>query len=208
MAKQRRKKLMLIGVAIGVVLLALIATVLIISALDGKEKDPYKQEIETSQSTSSTSDEKTQVSPSPAQNDADNSQGTSADSDNPPKKNTLDPSTVGTIDVEPLGVTVSYVKGVGAFEYEVLRRPNGTEYVEFRSSSLVGTKCTDDEGAFASILASPQADETATLAKTVEVEGTKYGLSLASDSCTSNVKELRAYQTSFGDAFDLLKVIK
>jgi len=119
----------------------------------------------------------------------------------------LAPSQVNTIDVPPLNITVSYKKGVGAFEYEVLRTTNGTKYVEFRSQAVAGTKCTDDQGAFASILVNPSADETATLTTQVTIESDIYGLSLASDSCTGDLDQLAKYQTAFRDAFGLLKKI-
>lgn len=118
---------------------------------------------------------------------------------------TLDPETVATIDVPSLAITVSYVKGIGAFEYEALRANNGTRYVEFRSTELIGSKCTDDQGTFASILVSPTEDEKATLASTVTVDATEYGLSLADSTCTSNTEKLAIFQKSFSDAFSLLK---
>ena len=104
-----------------------------------------------------------------------------------------------------MSITVSYVKGVGGFEFEVHRTPSGTQYVDFKSSDLVGTKCTDDEGIFATILESPGSDEQATLTKTIKLDGTTYGLSLAATTCTSDTTKLSAYQQSFNDAFSLLK---
>ena len=118
---------------------------------------------------------------------------------------TLDPAKVSTIDISPISLTVSYVKGIGPFEYEVLRTTNGTRYVEFKSPDLIGTKCTNDTGVFASILADPDSNESSTLAKTVTVDGTKYGLSLEPSTCTADESKLQAYQKSFGDAFSLLK---
>lgn len=127
----------------------------------------------------------------------------SADSD----AQSIDPASVDSLDIEPLGVTVSYVKGVGGFEYEVLRTPSGTRYANFKNEGLVGTKCTDDKGVFASILVSPKEDEQATLAKKLSVDGVTYGLSLASAACTSNTDLLESYQQSFADAFGLIKKI-
>lgn len=103
-------------------------------------------------------------------------------------------------------ITVSYVKGVGAFEYQVLRTPSGTQYVEFRSTDLVGTKCTDDAGAFASIIQNPSStDNTSSVSQTVELESTKYGLALSGTNCTPNVELLQQYQQSFSKGFSLLK---
>lgn len=118
---------------------------------------------------------------------------------------TLDPSTVGTVDIQPLSLAVSYVKGIGGFEYTVMRSSGGTEYVEFTSPQLVGTKCTDDTGTFASIIQNPDTNEASTITVTQAVDGTKYGLSLSDNTCTGNTELLKQYQTSFRDAFSLLK---
>jgi hypothetical protein len=117
----------------------------------------------------------------------------------------VDPAKVNTVDIEPMSLTVSYMKGIGGFDFQVLKTPNGTKYVQFSSSKLVGTKCTNDEGDFASILESPTADESSTLAKTTVVDGTTYGLSLADGSCTSNPDLLKQYQDAFSEPFSLLK---
>ncbi len=133
------------------------------------------------------------------------SDGSDGNSAQPESQTTLDPATVATIDIVPMTITVSYVKGAGAFEYEVLRAQNGTRYVEFRSRSLVGGKCTNDNGTFVSIIANPTDAESATLSKTTTVDGVKYGLSLADATCTSDAAALQKYQQSFSDAFSLLK---
>jgi hypothetical protein len=117
----------------------------------------------------------------------------------------IDPATVSTVAIEPMTVNVTYLKGVGGFDYEVLRTPSGTKYVQFSSSKLVGTKCTDDEGAFASIIDTPAANESATVAKTVTVDGTTYGLSLVDATCTSDAELLKQYQNAFSEPFHLLK---
>ena len=202
MAYKKRQRTMYIVGAICVVIIALVGTVLLISRLRAPDPDPYKQPVST----------KPQDSPAVRTNDETNknTQATTpsqSESQDTPDDSMLDPATVGTIAITPMNLDVAYVKGVGAIEYEVLRRPNGTQYVEFRSPDLVGTKCTDDEGAFASILADPQASEAATIATSTTVDGTKYGLSLSADSCTSDREKLHAYQTSFTDAFRLLKKI-
>lgn len=197
MGRKISQRTKVIAGSIAIVLLAVLLTVVLVSALKPKEHDPYKQDTPKSQDVSS--DKTEDKTPADTQN---------SDTD---KKDTLeapamlDPATVNTLDITPLGITVSYVKGIGGFEYEVLRTKNGTQYVEFRSESLIGTKCTDDRGAFASILVDPKEAEAATLAKTVTVDGTKYGLSLPTSGCTSNPDELKTYQASFSDAFTMLK---
>lgn len=117
----------------------------------------------------------------------------------------IDPATIATVTVEPVSLTVSYLKGVGGFDFEVFRTTGGTKYVEFSSPKLVGTKCTDDQGQFVSIIENPSTDESATLAKTTTVDGTTYGLSLAEATCTSDSELLKQYQDAFSEPFSLLK---
>lgn len=117
----------------------------------------------------------------------------------------LDPATIGSIDIPPAGLVVSYIKGVGGFEYEVLRATNGRKYLELRNGDLVGTKCNDDAGVFVSILESPNESEKGSVSKTVTVDGTEYGLSVASPTCTNDTQLLEKYQEAFVKPFTLLK---
>ncbi|MES2630342.1 MAG: hypothetical protein V4611_00075 [Patescibacteria group bacterium] len=117
----------------------------------------------------------------------------------------IDPEQVSTVSIEPMTIVVSYMKGVGGFDFQVSRNANGTQYVQFSNAELAGTKCTNDEGVFASIIESPTSDETATLTKTTTVDGTTYGLSLAESTCTSNAELLKQYQNAFSEPFSLLK---
>jgi hypothetical protein len=119
---------------------------------------------------------------------------------------TVDPSTLSSIDIEPLEITVFYTKGTGGFEFEVLRASDGTRYVEFSNSELVGTKCSDDNGVFATVIESPAAPEdTSIISETVVVDGTTYGLSLATDTCTANADLLKTYQSGFMNGFSQLE---
>jgi hypothetical protein len=121
---------------------------------------------------------------------------------------TVDPTTVDSVDIVPLDITVSYVKGIPGFTYAIQRSQNGTRYIEFSSADLIGTKCTDDTGIFASIIENPSPDtEGATVSTTTTVGQDTYGLSLATDTCTSNPELLKQYQASFNDAFTLLRSI-
>lgn len=121
---------------------------------------------------------------------------------------TIDPSTVSTVDIEPLEITVSYVRGVPGFGFLVQRTADGTEYVEFSSEEVAGTKCTDDTGVFASIIVSPSEQDGATITDEVTVDGTVYGLSLPDATCTSDEELFAQYQASFKDAFSLLAKIE
>ncbi|MDB5162869.1 MAG: hypothetical protein JWO54_16 [Candidatus Saccharibacteria bacterium] len=118
---------------------------------------------------------------------------------------TVDPAQTATVTIEPMAITAAYVKGIGGFDYQVSRTPSGTKYVEFSSEKLVGTKCTNDKGPFASIIESPTSDESTTLAKKTTVDKTDYGLSLADATCTSDAELLKQYQDAFSSAFSLLK---
>lgn len=181
------------------VIAALVSTILLMQVLSPKEQDPFKES-----NTSQESQKKDESTPSSKPDDkvANESERGGAFI---PVESTLDPANLGTVEVPGVNLIVTYVKGIGGFEYEVLRTPSGTRYVEFRSASLAGTKCTNDLGAFASILVNPQNAEQATLAKSVTVGDAFYGLSLPSASCTSDTESLAAYQKSFSDAFNLLK---
>ena len=117
----------------------------------------------------------------------------------------VDPALVSTVAIEPMSLVVSYTKGIGGFNYEVRRTPGGTKYVELSSEKLAGTKCTNDIGAFASIIEKPTADESSTIENKTTVEGVEYGLSLSDPTCTSDAALLKQYQDAFAAAFSLLK---
>ncbi len=119
----------------------------------------------------------------------------------------IDPATLSTLDIPQAGISVSYVKGVGPFEYEVRRSIDGRTYVALMNSDLIGTKCSDDDGTFVSILESPNDSEKATVAKSVTVDGVEYGLSVASPTCTSAPDLLTRYQSAFIVPFSLLKTL-
>lgn len=195
MAQKKGRKALVTAVAVLIVLLALIGTIAVIKAIAGKDSSTQTTSEEAADtSKKSTSEEST------APDDSENS------TSNQTSSNTaLDPATVATIDIPAMEITVSYVKGIGGFEYEILRASGGTRSVEFRNASLVGTKCTNDLGTFASILENPTTDELAIVSQKTTVEDTLYGLSLADATCTTNPELLAKYQKSFSDAFYLLK---
>ncbi len=201
MVQRKHNRALTISLAVLTILLVAIGTIVLIRVFN-TNPDPLVQQETSSSSTDVSNDMPAEEMDTSVE---------SVDLETPNEETTttsepeLDPATVNTIDIEPMELTVSYVKGSGGFEYEVLRTTNGTRYVEFRSPTLIGTKCTNDEGAFASILANPDSNESTTLTKTTTVEETKYGLSLESSTCTSDEAKLQAYQKSFSDAFSLLK---
>ncbi len=198
--KGKQRKLIIIGAIVA--LLLIVGIVVVVNALGSGKSDPYKQVETTNTPDASSTDDSndTPTTPAPDTNTPEEDD-TSADS-------TLDPATVSTVNIEPMDLTVSYVKGNAGFEFFVMRTASGTQYVEFSSPELAGTKCTNDKGVFASIIESPSATESTTLTKTETIDGTKYGLSLADETCTSNPELLKQFQASFSDAFSLLKRIE
>ena len=193
MAKKRSRKTLFTALAVLVVLLVVIA---IVAWAKGHSNS-------TPQIINDTSKKDTSSSPS---SDSTNTQQKTAPTSSPTASQpTIDPAKVTTVDIAPMSITVSYLKGVGGFDYAVQRTPSGTQYVQFSSSKLVGTKCTNDEGVFASILENPSGDESSTVNQTVVVDGTTYGLSLADTSCTSNTDLLKQFQDAFSQPFSLLK---
>lgn len=117
-----------------------------------------------------------------------------------------DPSTLSSIDVAPLGMTVFYTKGIPGFDFAVKKTADKTQFAEFSSSDLVGTKCTDDVGLFATIIKNPSSNEDqATISQTVKLGSDTYGLSLAGKGCTSDASLLDQYQTAFKNGFSSLK---
>ncbi len=121
------------------------------------------------------------------------------------EETTIDPELVSVATIEPMAIEVAYLKGIEGFEFAVLSNPNGTKYVQFISPKLVGSKCTNDTGVFASIIEEPTENEAATLTKKISVKDTTYGLSLTDSSCTNDEALLKQYQDAFSTPFTLLK---
>jgi len=119
-----------------------------------------------------------------------------------------DLATLSSIDIEPLAIKVFYTKGVSAFEYSIHRTSDETQYVEFSSPELVGTKCTDDKGLIVSIVKNPTSEEDkTTLSQTITVDGVTYGLSLAAKNCTKDAALLESYQSAFTNGFSRLTAL-
>jgi hypothetical protein len=121
----------------------------------------------------------------------------------------VDPATLSKVDIEPLAITVFYTKGTPGFDFTIKRSADRTQYVEFSSPNLVGTKCTNDEGVFASIIKNPTATEDqTTFVQKKSVGSDTYGLSLAGKSCTSDESLLDTYQTAFSQGYSQLKAME
>ncbi len=126
-----------------------------------------------------------------------------------PAEPAVDPATLSSVDIEPMEITVFYTKGTPGFDFTIERSADRTEYIEFSSPNLVGTKCTNDEGVFATIVKNPgtSASQT-TFVKQVTVGSDTYGLSLAGKNCTSDESLLDTYQTAFVEGFSQLKAME
>lgn len=121
----------------------------------------------------------------------------------------VDPASLNSIDIEPLAITVFYTKGTPGFDFAVERAADSTQYVEFSSPNLVGTKCTDDEGVFVSIIKNPvSSDDQSIYSQKVTVGSDVYALSLAGKNCTSDEVLLVEYQTAFSNGFGQLKAME
>jgi len=187
--KSRRTLYIVIGVLV-VVILAIGIVAFVRSLTPPSTSEPEQSSPDTSRQTETPAETEETPAPSVPEDD-------SADV-------SIDPARVSTTEIEPMMINVAYIKGIDGFDFQILRNPNGTKYVQFSSESLVGTKCTDDAGVFASIIENPTADERGTLTKTTTVDGTTFGLSLADEACTNNSELLKQYQQSFSEPFSLL----
>jgi len=190
--RKSKRRLFTILVVIGVIAL-IVAGIAIVRAMSSNT--PAESNKTTQKDTPAVTDKAENTNKAP-------SKDLPADASTEPA---IDPEQVSTVTIEPMTITVSYMKGIGGFDYQVLRTPSGTKYVQFSSANLVGTKCTDDIGVFASIIESPTTDEAATLTKTTTTDGMTYGLSLADTTCTSDAGLLKQFQDAFSGAFSLLK---
>jgi len=195
MAKVQSKRRLIVAIVVLAVILLVIGGVVIAQRLNN----------ETSVSSTDSSKDATAQD---TESDADESKDTpdiAETTETEPA--TVDPETLASIAIEPLGVMVYYSKGTPGFGYSVMKTTDKTEYAQFTSADLVGTKCTNDEGAFASIIKNPSTSESQTTSKTVKVGEDTFGLSLASAGCTANTELLTKYQTGFEQGFSSLKAL-
>jgi cytoskeletal protein RodZ len=186
---QGRKRLVIAASVLGLVVL-IVGTVALLHFLN-RPNDPNP---DTTTETAQPEKQETTPQPETVTEEPDTTQST------------VDPATLASIDIEPLEITVSYSRGVGGFEYSVQRTSSGTRYVDFSSSELVGTKCTDDSGVFASIIQGVKSEEdNTTISQTTKVGETTYGLSLTGDNCAADLDLLKEYQAAFSNGFSQLK---
>lgn len=183
---------LIIGIAL---LIAAVSAVVAVVTLSGNDSVQERSDVSQSEKEGSITSESGVTTTDEAE----------PDQESGVKTEEIDPASLNTIEITPAGLTVSYLRGVGGFKYEVLRSNDGRKFIEFRNAELIGTKCEDDTGVFVSILESPNSSEQSTVAKSVDVEGVTYGLSVASVTCTSDSELLTKYQDAFVKPFSLLK---
>lgn len=193
MAKRQGKIGLIISISV------LLLTILVVSLIVANQRsynasDTSSTNIDTSSSDNTSGTQQPETAETPKQEVA-----TEPD---------IDESRFTTIDVEPLDISVAYEKWVPYFEFYIKRTDDGTRYAEFTYEELKGDKCSDDEGVFITIIENPStAEDMSTIEKTTVVDGTTYGLTLASDTCTNDKGLLQRYQAAFSDGFSLLKAL-
>ena len=197
MAKNQRKSGLIVTIVIlAVVLIGVGITAFAINA--NKSTPPTSTDVSSDKSPDITKD-----APS-----TDNDTESTPDKNEPTEVKKADPATLTSVAIEPLGITVFYTKGTPGFDFSIKRAANKTQYVEFTSTDLVGTKCTNDEGLIASIIKNPSSNEDqATISQTIKLGSDTYGLSLAGKGCTSNAALLDEYQSAFRDGFSSLSTM-
>lgn len=187
-------------VGLSITIVVLVITLLIVGSIMLLRNNSKPDKTTTTTETSQAKPETTKDGTSTETDDTDASKATTPDA--------IDPETLTSVDVEPLGVTVFYSKGTPGFDFAVKRTADRTLYAEFTSSNLVGTKCTNDEGLIASIIKNPTSSEDqTTVSQTVKVGADTYGLSLAGKGCTSDAGLLTEYQAAFTNGFPSLKAL-
>lgn len=197
MAKKQSKT----GLIVSIVVLVL--TIAVVGAIVYGQR-PNNDTSNTSSSNTDSNDDNNTNNP-----DGDSGSGTPAPSIPDQDGDTnIDVSKFAFIDVEPLEIRVAYENVIPSFEFFIKRTSIGTRYVEFTYDKLIGDKCTNDEGVFMSIIENPSTPEDlSTISKTTVVDGTTYGMTLESDTCTNDKALLSKYQNAFSDGFTLLEAM-
>ena len=204
MAKPQSKKKLIVIIAI------LVGVMLVIGAVYAKRNSQTTAETSSETSSQEAVDNTTTDLPTDdSTTDApENDDETKPDTEtSKPDATPADPESLSSVDIEPLSITVFYSKGTPGFEFLVKRTADQTQYVDFTSPDLIGTKCTDDEGIFASIIKNPSTESQTTITQKVTVAGDTYGLSLAGEGCTSDVALLGQYQDAFSYGFSSLAAL-
>lgn len=185
------------GLIITIVVLGL--TVLVVGAIAFWQNASREADTKTADTTDTASSEEA-TTDTPAKTE---------ETETPTPASDVDPSTLSSIDIEALGITVFYTKGLPGFEYAIKKTADNTQYIEFTAPQLVGTKCTDDTGSFATIVKNPISPENqSTISATTKVGSDTYGLSLAGKNCTPDEALLDTYQTAFSNGFSSLKAME
>ena len=188
MVKSQGKNKLIVAIVVLVVLLLVVGGI-------------YARAV--SQNNSETSKDTTQSAESSADTPSTDTEMTDQETVTP-EVSPVDPETLDSIAVEPLGVNVFYTKGTPGFDFQVKRAADGTQYADFSSTDLVGTKCTDDQGVFVSIVKNPASGEDTLISETMKLGKDTYGLTMSGAGCTNNADLLSQYQSGFKNGFSSL----
>lgn len=195
MASRSGQKTKLIVTAIALLVTIGVVTAIVWWAQHERQTDTSIQQEDNSQVAQEPTPDPT---PSPAPDPGDNQPTSNVNQENAEE-----------LVIEPLNIVMYYDKDLLGFEYHILRTAEGTQYIEFSTERLIGNKCTNDKGVFASFIKNPSTEEDrSTLSQETEVNGDTYGLSLTGESCASDLSLLETYQKGLSDYFSLLKLWK
>ncbi|HRQ86945.1 MAG TPA: hypothetical protein PLY16_02435 [Candidatus Saccharibacteria bacterium] len=192
MASRSGQKTKLIVTIVALLVTISMVAVIVWWAQQSKQTAPNVEQDDTSQAAP---DPTPQPSPTPAPDPSDDD-----------STNNIDTSNAEELVIEPLDIVMYYDKDLLGFEYHILRTAEGTQYIEFSTERLIGNKCTNDKGVFASFIKNPSTEEDrSTLSQETNVNGDTYGLTLTGESCASDLTLLETYQKGLADYFSLLK---
>lgn len=203
MAREKRISSIKTAIIVLLILLGVVCAVAIwkgSSSKDDVTKNDDKQLVDSSKEEPTTDNDNATTQPDPDDTGKPTT-GTDTPVDRP------DPASFASIIIDAQSIEVFYSKGIQGFSYRVLRTASGTQFTEFYTDTLKGTKCTDDDGVFASIIKNPSEQESQTVTSTTKIGADTYGLSLMGDTCTGDVDTLIKYQTAFKNGFGSLREV-
>jgi len=118
-----------------------------------------------------------------------------------------DPSTIKQLHIAQLGLVIDYANTLPGMSYSIGKTTAGTTYVQLSNTQLIGDKCTDDDGVFATILKDPTVTDSVTVSMVTKVGDVTYGLALPSGACTGNLALFNQYQASMKQDFSFLRSV-
>lgn len=189
---------------LAIIIASIIATLVLVAGLIWVINHPYNSTGLTTNDTSSTNTNAQKNNASPNTNS--NTSKPAETTPTAPQTPAPDPSTVKSLDISQLGLTLNYDRTLPGLSYEISRTGDGTQYVSLTYDGLVGSKCTGDQGEFASIIKNPTNTDSIAINNTVKLGNDTYGLALPDNSCTGNVDLFNQYQASMKANFPYMKL--